>query len=1569
MWYDESEGTAVLSFPETPCPLWKAGQPILHRRKERKGMLTMFKKCLTWILALALCTTVFSGNRPVAAAAADSSGEQTFSENGNQVQIRLLSQEVVRLRVGPGGQFAADFSGDATIVKPDEDWEGAPDLDPDPDVVDTGKLKLVFSREPLTLTVYNADGQALLSNYTFDFSQSKAVWDLAPNEHLYGFGDRRGGLDKRGKVMDVWNSDTDYHTTPETGYKSVPMYWSSLGYGVYLHNWQPSTFNLGGTDAGKIQITASGGEMDFYLFGGPTFADIAGQYTALTGRPAMLPKWALGYHQGGAGNDPTLNWASGVASQMRQNQLPLDAVYYDDWDASYFTPAAVGSLKDQYHIQITAGLGMPYSAAGSDLWNALAQLSPKGMLCDADGTPLQYCANGFENPVTDFDFFNSAACDEIFNQVWKGPLDAGVWNGMSDFGELDYVPNPTQAFFPSFQNPARSAYELHNLYGLQYFMSMTQRAADYKDSRLIGMTRPGTAGSQRYGWTWTGDSDTNYDGVNGFQAHLRGVLNLTMSGFSNVGFDIGGWDGVSDDALFARWFQAGMFNPYAAAHGCGDHTIYGAHAAVMDVCRDALELRYSLLPYTYSLMYQAHQTGVPIQRTLAFETNCESGTEDLWDEFFYGPSLLAAPVVRDSTVKNVYLPSGTWIDYWDGKTAYSGRRRLEYSAPLDCIPLFVKAGAILPTGPAMQYTSQLENPPLTLDYYPAETLSTFTLFEDDGVHGYEDGNYATTQYTAQRTGDSVSFTLHSRETHGTYSQPPRSCTLKIHLLLPAEDYQVAVNGQPADPADWSYDSEAQLLTLNLTDDGSQKAVVVSSGQAKISRLPNAAGYLNTPSVYDADAADEPGQQVHPDVVRFDAPWNGYRYWMSTTPYPFTCEPKENPSILASNDGLTWVIPDGVSGVLAEAPANGHNCDTDLVYNPLTDELWMYYIRTDDCQLSDLGEDQLRVLKSADGVTWTDQLVFTSPKAYSILGQSVCYRADRQLFEMWYINSGENSRLEYRSSADGMHWSAPSFPYFDAEVSPWHVDVQYIPSRQEYWMLFPAAYNESVMDTAVYFAKSSDGLCWQTSRNAVLERGPAGSWDSSQIYRSTFLYDNASETLRVWYSANRKDPKGRGELWHIGYTQGRLDTEIPARLINVARGKYTEGDCEFGHPEQLATDDNLDTYWAAPFCPTSWRVYLQNVYDIQTVRVIPYHDGTRYYQYNIETSLDGVNWTRAAEKTDLSPATEAGDTYTLNVTARYLRINVLHNSANAGAHLCDVKVYGTPHAVPSPPVNVALNKTASALSSAEGHGASLAVDGDDATYWDGAPAPQSWQLDLEDNYDVTMVNLKTFADGTRYYHYTIEASRDGVSWTTVAQKTDDTPARTDGESYNVPMIARYFRVTLTENSANDSVHIREFQVYGLYSADQSSLLSAGITPTCSFAGAAGLERLTDGVTASEPYLDTTAGGLQWVQLDLGAEHEINTVFLWHYYADARTYHDVILQLSNDPNFSSGVSTLFSNDADNSAGQGYGFHPEYEETAAGQEIYCKNIRARYVRFYSNGSTVNDSNHYVEAQVYGR
>lgn len=179
--------------------------------------------------------------------------------------------------------------------------------------------------------------------------------------------------------------------------------------------------------------------------------------------------------------------------------------------------------------------------------------------------------------------------------------------------------------------------------------------------------------------------------------------------------------------------------------------------------------------------------------------------------------------------------------------------------------------------------------------------------------------------------------------------------------------------------------------------------------------------------------------------------------------------------MVSNDGTNWSIPSGITDVLAEEPEVGHNCDTDMIFNPKTNELWMYYIETDDAKNKQPGIDYLRVLKTSNGIYWRNELVFSSPKAYSILGQSVIYRSDLDKFEMWYVNSGENSRVEYRSSLDGMNWSPPKFTYFDAKFQQWHVEVKYIASKGEYWMLFPAVNKESVMDTAIYFAKSSNGL--------------------------------------------------------------------------------------------------------------------------------------------------------------------------------------------------------------------------------------------------------------------------------------------------------------------------------------------------------------------------------------------------------------------------------------------------------------------------------------------------------------
>ena len=753
----------------------------------------------------------------------------SISEGKNQVRVVLLADDVIRLRIGPGGIFSNDNNPEYAVIKSDPEWPGASNRSSDPNTIDTGKLQLVFAHDPLKLTIYDNSGRVLLSNYRIDFTMPKASWDLHGDEHIYGFGDKKNDIDKRGTLMDIWNVDTDYQdqSTGLMGYKSISMYWSSRGYGVYLHNWWRSRFDMGQFNSGRTQISADRGELDFYIFYGPSFKQIVNRYTELTGRPALLPKWAFGFHQGGAGNDRTSRWASNIASNMRKNRLPIDAIYYDDVDPVTFTNAFTQSMWHEYHVKITAGYGMPWAYEQSQEWNNLNNLTPKGMIVDEKGKSLVHHGNGMDKAFSEIDFFNPKASDATFDAVWAGPLRNGVWNGMLDFGELDYVPDPANTFFPYFANPKRSVEQMHNIYALSYFTQMMTRAANYvagtkTKSRMIGYCRPGTAGSQRYGWTSTGDSQPTFSGL---KTHTKGVLNLAMSGYSAVGYDIGGWMGVAADDVYVRWFEAGMFNPFAWAHGEGDHTCYIRSREIMGICRTALERRYKLLPYIYSLNFESSQDGTPMLRTLPFETNGEIGTENINDEWFLGPSILVAPVLDAQSSRTVFLPAGEWIDFGDGKTIYEGGKRIVYDADLEQIPLFVKAGAIIPTGPVMQYSSEKWLDPLTLDVYPAKQASSFVLFEDDGEYGYEQGKYATTRYGCIEKDGKTTITIEARNAHGGYLPEKRRYVVKVHGRTAAQ-YSVTLNQATLNQG-WTYAPNEQVLTVTINDDGKENVLSVA----------------------------------------------------------------------------------------------------------------------------------------------------------------------------------------------------------------------------------------------------------------------------------------------------------------------------------------------------------------------------------------------------------------------------------------------------------------------------------------------------------------------------------------------------------------------------------------------------------------------------------------------------------------------------------------------------------------------------------------------------------------------
>ena len=721
------------------------------------------------LLAVILPVIAPAGNTPV-----------TISDGPNQIRVTVLAPDVVRVRYGPGGRFANDDNPEFVIVNPDGNRPDCPFTvtgTADRTIITTGVLTLDFHGHPPALTVTDSQNRPVFAQDPADFSRPTATLDLAPGEHIYGFGDKRGPLDQRGRTVDLWNKDA-FGSEGDDSYKNVPFYMSSRGYGLYLHNWWRTAFDVGATVPDRIRINATGGELDYYVFYGPSFKRILGLYTELTGRPALQPLWFFGYHQGKA-SYKTAEEGLKVAREMRNRRLPCDAIYYDDTGPAVTAEGFARELRDRYHIRLTLGLGNPQVITGSPNEKALAGIN--GLITGPDGTATHYYTEETEDDIANPDFFSASASDLFFDLVIRPALERGGELGMLDFGELEYVPDPGRTWFPGIR---RTVAEMHNIYGLVYTEGQITRAARYsggskRPGRPVGMLRCGTAGSQRTGWTTTGDSEPTYSN---FRAHLRGLLSLSMCGFSNIGYDIGGWDAKGPDDLYAKWFLAGMFNPFAWAHGQGDHEPYAHGAGVEKICRAALERRYRLLPYLYSLNYEASRTGIPMMRTLVMETGEESVAK-VDDEFMLGPWLLVAPLLGPEESHEVVFPSGVWTE-WGGTRVYRGPGRVRVRASAGDIPVFVRGGAILPMGPVMQYTGQKPLDPLTIEVHPAES-SSFTIYEDDGESPADDRlAFATTPVECSRSADVIAVTVHERTSHSGYTPGNRDMAIEVHGCPP-----------------------------------------------------------------------------------------------------------------------------------------------------------------------------------------------------------------------------------------------------------------------------------------------------------------------------------------------------------------------------------------------------------------------------------------------------------------------------------------------------------------------------------------------------------------------------------------------------------------------------------------------------------------------------------------------------------------------------------------------------------------------------------------------------------------
>ena len=649
-------------------------------------------------------------------------------------------------------------------------------------------LNLSLEDQVLSLELRSRD-KVLIDGWDIDAGERVARIELQSAERIYGFGDKRAAMDQRGQKIDIVNRDAFASETNQS-YKSVPFYMSSAGYGLFFHNYRPSTFDVGASVKNRLQLKASGGEMDFYIFVG-AMKEVLSQFTELTGRPAMLPLWAFGYHQGKA----TYRGREGldVGQQMRQRKLPFDVIYYDAFDQEATSRTFIDALWERYRGRLTVGFGMPMFGTwrGNDDAALLNDLAARGFLMvDRNNRP----AIGRDTNVEDdedkssvayLDYFSARAVDHVFAVKWDDALKNGATLGMVDFGELDHVRNADQKFWPS---TGMSVAQTRNLFGLVYPLAVVNGVLDRVGGRSTGMVRPGFAGSQRLGWTTTGDSVPTYAN---FRAHTRAMLNLTLSGFSNVGQDIGGWDGKSQDILYARWFGAATFYPFMWSHGKGDHEPYSHGEAVESAARSFLNLRYRLIPYLYSLHELAHRTGMPVIRPVHLQEPQDPAGVRIDDQFFVGDNILVAPLFNDDGDRKLYLPEGTWYDLFGEQQPVRGGVKIERkSVPLNRLPAYVRAGSVIPLGPAMQYTGQQPVDPLSVDVYgfaPTDLAgktgtSAFSLYEDDGLSiAYQSGEFQRTHLRFSQTGEGVRFDVTPESGDGAFqSVSRRGYRLQFH---------------------------------------------------------------------------------------------------------------------------------------------------------------------------------------------------------------------------------------------------------------------------------------------------------------------------------------------------------------------------------------------------------------------------------------------------------------------------------------------------------------------------------------------------------------------------------------------------------------------------------------------------------------------------------------------------------------------------------------------------------------------------------------------------------------------
>ena len=698
----------------------------------------------------------------------------------------------------------------------------------------TSGITVVVDKQPFRIS-YLYKGKPLVAEkrgYGRGTQGESIEFALEDGEALYGAGARAAGMNRRGQRFQLYNkADYGYGATSKLLNYTMPLALSSKKYAIHFDNPQVGWLDFDSRKDGTLRYELSGGRKTYQVVAADNWDGVMANYTLLTGRQPLPPRWAFGNFASRFGYKSEAQTRE-VVDRFIAEKIPLDAVVLDlfwfgktvkdtmgnlAWDRDTF-PNAEKMMADFKQKGVkTIVITEPFILTTSQRWQEAVR--ERALAVDKDGKPATY----------DFYFGNTGLVDlytrqgrDWFWNIYKDLKQGGVAGWWGDLGEPEVHP----FWVRHGEGGKLTADQVHNVYGHDWARLIAEGyRKDFPDERPFILMRAAYSGSQRFGMIpWSGDVGRGWGGL---QSQMEISLQMGMQGLAYMHSDLGGFAGaVLDEELYVRWLQYGVFQPVFRPHAQDDvppEPVFRSERTKV-LAREAVWLRYAMLPYNYTLAFENSSTGMPLMRPVLFE---EEGAGALSSTYLWGRDFLVAPIVEPgATRKEVYFPvkGSVWFDFHTGEKHHGGITEVVKPEEAN-IPVYVRAGAFIPMAKVVQSTRDYSTRHIDLHYYHDADVagSEGRMYDDDGetADAYAKGKYEIVRFTSRHAGGKLEIGF-STETGKAQAPSERGFALKVHNVQ-ARPRAVTVDGKAVR---FSWNDKHKLLEVPVAARRQPSATVV-----------------------------------------------------------------------------------------------------------------------------------------------------------------------------------------------------------------------------------------------------------------------------------------------------------------------------------------------------------------------------------------------------------------------------------------------------------------------------------------------------------------------------------------------------------------------------------------------------------------------------------------------------------------------------------------------------------------------------------------------------------------------